>query len=288
MTDFRRARTRRSVSRAQLLGNDSDPDGFAPVIDTVDAVSAESGAIADLGSGDYQYTPPANFTGVDTFTYTIVDGAGATDVATVSVTVGDVNDPPEVTDPGDQQDDEGAIVSLQIVAADMDGDALTYSAAGLPPDLSIDPDTGLISGTITQTSAGVYPVTVTVTDGATPVSVNFDWTVSLVNLPPVLADPGDQTNVEGELVSLPLLVSNDDEDVLAFSATGLPPGLSIDPDTGEISGTIADGAEGSSPYSVTVTVAEVGTADLFEDEVAFTWDVKNFWQVFLPLVVNNP
>ena len=40
--------------------------------------------------------------------------------------------------------------------------------------------------------------------------------------------------------------------VLTYSAGGLPSGLTIDPNTGTISGTIAGTADVNSPYSVTV------------------------------------
>ncbi len=59
------------------------------------------------------------------------------------------NDPPVVTNPGGQFGVEGDNVTLQIEAADIDlCNGLTYSATGLPPILSIDPSSGLISGTL--------------------------------------------------------------------------------------------------------------------------------------------
>jgi len=273
---------------ADLLADDSDPDGAEPSLDSVDTESAQGGAIADLGSGNYQYTPPADFNGADSFHYTITDGIAAPVQGTVNVTVGPLNDPPEVTPPADQEDDEGDSPSLQIVATDLDGDTLTYDATGLPPDLSINTSTGLISGTLTQTSGGGYTVTVTVSDGTDEAEVTFTWTVNPVNLPPELTDPGDQSNLEGEAVSLDLTATDADNDDLAFSATGLPPGLSIDPATGEISGTIAAGAAAGSPYTVTARVTEVGTADLFYAEVDFTWTVKRYWSVYLPIVLKSP
>ncbi len=43
------------------------------------------------------YTPAANFFGTETFTYTISDGNGGTDQATVTITVMEANDPPVAT-----------------------------------------------------------------------------------------------------------------------------------------------------------------------------------------------
>jgi large repetitive protein len=275
---------------AELLTNDSDPDGALPAVDSVDTPSTQGGTITDLGGDNYQYDPPADFNGVDTFTYTIIDGALATDVGTVSVTVGDINDPPEVTDPSDQMDDEGDSPTLQIEATDMDGDTLTYSATGLPPELSIDPNTGLIGGTITQTAndGSPYAVTVTVTDGTTSVDVLFNWTVDRVNIAPELTQPADRSDLEGDSVTLPILATDVDGDVLEYSALGLPPGLSIDPDIGVITGDIEDGATAGSPYTVTITVTEVGTPEVLFAEVTFTWIVTKFMSVYLPLVMNAP
>ena len=61
------------------------------------------------------------------------------------VTVG--NTPPVLPPIPDQTSTAGNTVSLSKVASDADGDALYYSATGLPTGLSIDAGTGLISGT---------------------------------------------------------------------------------------------------------------------------------------------
>ena len=56
--------------------------------------------------------------------------------------------------------------------------ALSYSATGLPPGLSLNPSTGDFSGTPAQGSAGAYTVTVTVTDiGTLSVSKTLPLTV---------------------------------------------------------------------------------------------------------------
>ncbi|MEY9928697.1 hypothetical protein ABH926_003336 [Catenulispora sp. GP43] len=82
-----------------------------------------------------------------------------------------------VTNPGNQTGTVGSAASVQVNASDSaSGQALTYSASGLPAGLSINAATGLISGTLT--AAGTSTVTVTATDGTgASGSTSFSWTV---------------------------------------------------------------------------------------------------------------
>jgi len=83
-----------------------------------------------------------------------------------------------VTNPGNQTGTVGTSTSLQIRATDSaSGQTLTYSAAGLPAGLSINPSSGLISGT--PTTAGTSSVTVTAKDTTNAAgSTSFTWTVN--------------------------------------------------------------------------------------------------------------
>jgi N-acetylneuraminic acid mutarotase len=75
------------------------------------------------------------------------------------------NASPIVEVPGDRHIYKDQPFSLQIVASDFNfGDVLGYSATGLPETLTIDPETGLISGTVTANEDS-YEVTVSVSDG---------------------------------------------------------------------------------------------------------------------------
>ncbi len=82
---------------------------------------------------------------------------------------------PVITNPGAQNNILGDAVSLQIQASDVNNDPLTYSASGLPAGLAINPNTGLMNGTVT--ALGSYNVSVNVSDGAVTSSVSLAWTV---------------------------------------------------------------------------------------------------------------
>ncbi|PCH60269.1 MAG: hypothetical protein COC05_04740 [Gammaproteobacteria bacterium] len=87
------------------------------------------------------------------------------------------NAAPTITNPGSQSHAEGANVNVAIQANDSDGDSLTYSASGLPAQLSINSGTGRIRGTVTR--AGNYPVTVAVNDSNGGMATErFDWVVN--------------------------------------------------------------------------------------------------------------
>ena len=67
------------------------------------------------------YTPSLNWSGTDSFTYTISDGNGGTDTATVTVTVDPVNDPPVAADDSDSVDEDSS-VTVDVLGNDSDID----------------------------------------------------------------------------------------------------------------------------------------------------------------------
>ena len=91
---------------AVVTANDTDPD----VTDDLEILSIDTTGTAGLVTVDadndtVHYDPNGAFdalglgqTAIDTFTYTITDGNGGTDTATVSVTVSGLNDPPDAVD----------------------------------------------------------------------------------------------------------------------------------------------------------------------------------------------
>src|SRR6202040_596785 len=95
-------------------------------------------------------------------------------------------------------------------------------------------------------SATPYSVTVTATD-STPttsqsVSHTFNWSVAPGTPSPSLTNPGNQLNAAGDAVDLALDPTDLGGYPLTFTSSGLPTGLTIDPGSGEITGTIATSA----------------------------------------------
>jgi hypothetical protein len=75
------------IAVSRLLWCVSDPDGDPVYLTAVGETSDNGGTILDLGGAIITYTPPAGFTGVDQFTYTIEDESGASATAQVQVEV---------------------------------------------------------------------------------------------------------------------------------------------------------------------------------------------------------
>ncbi|NAS12383.1 malectin domain-containing carbohydrate-binding protein [Poritiphilus flavus] len=92
---------------------------------------------------------------------------------------------------------------------------------------------------------------------------------------PIVVQPiADQTNTVGEQLdgSLGVQASGGDGN-LAYSATGLPPGITIEPTSGELGGTVATGADANSPYNVIITVddSDGNTSDTVS--TSFMWTI---------------
>ncbi|MGK0185766.1 MAG: putative repeat protein (TIGR03806 family) [Verrucomicrobiales bacterium] len=85
--------------------------------------------------------------------------------------------PPSIQTPGPQVAVAGDVISLQVVAIDPTGDALTYSSVGLPTGLAMNSGSGEITGTLTAASIGAYSCSVSVSDGFSTASASFAWTV---------------------------------------------------------------------------------------------------------------
>jgi hypothetical protein len=97
-----------SANAISVLANDTDADNDTLTITAVTQGAHGVTAITGGGSG-LTYTPEADFSGSDVFTYTISDGHGGADTASVNVTINAVNDSPSFTKGADQTVNEDAV-----------------------------------------------------------------------------------------------------------------------------------------------------------------------------------
>ena len=162
-----------------VLSNDSDADGDTLTIESF--TQGTNGSVVISGS-NLVYTPSANFNGSDSFTYTINDGTGLTDTATVSVTVTAVNDNPVANDDSATTEEDVA-VTINLVAndTDIDGDSLSIESVGTASNGSVV-NNG--NGTVTYTpNAGFFgsdSFTYVVSDGSATDTATVRVTVTEV------------------------------------------------------------------------------------------------------------
>ncbi len=209
--------------------------------------TAGGGILTLEANGTYTFAPgtaynglDANETATETITYTVSDGNGGTDTATLVITINGANDAPVIIDPANPGTPDNPIPAtdpLNIIpdvtrndgqpldpidvaqyVVDPDGEPLVYTLdpATTPAWLSIDPDTGAITGTppadasqLTNTGTpGEYLLTITATD-PDGTSVITTVTLSILNLPPVAVDDAapvgeDAVSVSGNLITDPV------------------------------------------------------------------------------------
>jgi len=110
-----------------------------------------------------------------------------------------------------------------------------------------------------------YCFAVAAYDGAAGEGPRSASVCGYANQAPSLVNPGSLSATVGEPTSVQLSGSDPDGDPLTYSASGLPPGLSIMQSTGFVSGTPAAGGT----YQVTAGVSD----GVLSDTESFTWTI---------------
>ena len=237
-----------------VLGNDSDADGDA--LNLVVTIAPVHGSLMLNGDGSFSYLPAADYSGADSFTYSIDDGVEEPVTATVSLTISGVNDAPVAVGDTYAVDEDTALdVSTGGVLendSDADGDQLTAVLVSNVENGSLDLD---INGTFTYTPNadffGTDSFTYAADDGSLasgPATVTIH--VNPINDAPVADDDAYSLNENTPLsVPAPGVLGND-SDIDGDSLTAVL-------QSGPLNGALALNADGS--FSYTPSVDYLGT-----------------------------
>jgi len=298
-----------------VLANDSDSDSGVPDVQAVDT-SGTIGTVTNNGS-DVDYDPNGQFeslavgeTATDTFKYTMTDGQGGSDTATVTVTISGVNDDPTaVDDIGDSTANSASFTTANVLANDSDSDTSdTLSVSGLDTSgtaglvsnnsdgtFGYDPNGAFDSLAGGASATDTFKYTVTDGQGGTDTATVTVTIIGPANLPPVAADDNAATD-EDTPTTISVLANDTDTDggttiVQAIDTSGTTgtvtnngSDVGYDPNgqfeslavgetaTDTFKYTVTDGHGGSDTATVTVTISGVNDDPTAVDDDAGATD----------------
>lgn len=224
---------------------DSDALSASPL--WVASYTTAARPVMPVGWGDWalwQYTSTARVPGIDSNGHTDLDALN-------------------LIAPGAQETAVGMSVSVpvsQAVAGSAPG--LRYTATGMPAGLAVTPG-GVVSGTPTMTQSAQASTVTAATEGETLGSVGVTWAVG--GALSVTAPASQQTAAGAPALLTVPPASVPAGQTASYSATGLPPGLSI-----SAAGQIAGWPDRPGSYHATLIAAD-GQHDM--GEASFTWTV---------------
>jgi VCBS repeat-containing protein len=231
-----------------VLANDTDSEGDS--LTAIKVTDPANGTLDAFGAdGAFTYTPSADFSGTDSFTYKANDGAADSGAVTVTITVGASNDAPvAVADTYTVDEDtiltRNANTGVLANDTDPDGDALTATQV-------TDPANGTLSasanGSFTYTPDanfnGTDTFTYTANDGvANSAIATVTITVNAVLGAVTLVDDSYDT-VAGKMLSVPVTSG-----VLVNDTGDLDSDARARADTSPSGGTLTFNADGSFEY----------------------------------------
>ncbi len=217
------ASTQAGVQFSYQIAASNNPTSFA-------AAGLPAGLMVDTTAGLISGTP----TTAGTYTVTLTaSNAGGSGTATLTLTVTPATVPtpaPAITSPAAASASVGAAFTYSVTASN---GATSFGASGLPAGLTLDSISGIITGT--PTTAGTYNVTLLATNATGTGTAPLTLTVGAATVAtPVITSPLAVSTSVGLPFTYQITATPRGR---AFTAAGLPDGLTVDADSGLISGT---------------------------------------------------
>ena len=205
-----------TAKQIKLSASDVDGDSL-----TYSIVSNSTNGTVTLTGDKATYTPDANYSGADNFTFLANDGKDDSNVATVHITVTPVNDAPVANDDSNSTSEDTSI-DITLSGSDVDGDSLVYSIVSNPTNGAVS----LSGNTATYTPSANYNGADSFTFKANDTHADSNVatvhiTVTPVNDAPV-ANNVSQPTPEDTPASITLNASDVDGDSLTYSIVSNP------------------------------------------------------------------
>jgi hypothetical protein len=151
----------------------------------------------------------------------------------------------------------------------MQGESVTMSAPVLPSWLSFNANTGVLSGTPTNSNVGDHDVTLRITSGTITIDQTFTIAVANVNDPPVISTTPPTTGNVSELYTYIIAATDVDANTtLTFSAPVLPSWLTFDPSSKLLAGVPAQADKGANDVTLAVSDGTVTVEQPFVIQVS--------------------
>jgi len=257
------------ITSETLLVNDADADGDMLVIANIPG-QPSYGLLSDNGDGSFLYTPNADFNGTDNFAYQISDGNGGSDIATVSITVNAVNDPPLANnDVTAISEDVPLVVNAEMLLlndTDIDGDVLTITEFTQPSDGDlVQSETGDLTYTPSPNFNGSDTFFYTISDssGATSTATVYITIASANDVPVAHDDEIIATEDVEQIITSETMLENDtdaDGDFLVVESVSQPSHGSLDDlGDGKFSYTPEPNFNGADVFTYTISDERGGT-----------------------------
>ncbi|CAH9056592.1 hypothetical protein PSECIP111951_01492 [Pseudoalteromonas holothuriae] len=188
---------------------------------------------------------------------TVTDGTLSASLGAFNLVVTNVNDAPSITGTPNTKVSQNDTYSFTPQANDIDNDSLSFNVANAPSWLTLDSNSGLLSGVPQQQDVGTASgIVLSVSDGS--VSVNlpaFSIEVVNVNDAPTITGTPATSILEGEQYSFIPSATDLDGDALTFSVANLPSWATFSASTGAVAGVPGKGDIGTTS-GVIVSVSD--------------------------------